>query len=69
MTDHEISEFLKWRVGSPYAHTIGQIQATLRDHGGCVLYFEDGRRSSRYVLGRRVEETADTVVHVNHRTL
>ena len=70
MTEHEVSEFLRWRIGVARQHTLGQIMATLRDHGGCIIRHEDADgRSSEYRLGEPVPYNADTVIMTNHRTL
>lgn len=69
MNRQEVEDYLRLRIGTPRQHTLGQIMATIRDHEGCYVVYEDadGRRS-QYRLGAEVHYNWATVVLTNHRT-
>ena len=74
MKSSEIAEICRQlrqsRLGSPrHGSTLGQILATIRDHGGCIIEYENyERRIVRVYLGSAVERTPDTLIVANYRT-
>lgn len=60
-----VVQALRTKRVSAGSHTVGQIAATIRDHGGCWVEYE--RRES-FVVGESVARDPDTVVLLTDRT-